>query len=231
MPKYTVKKGGEMLRAVAAGFYGARRVTPGETLFAQEGESFSWALPLNAAQTPGIGDSALLEQPVSQIVPKLKGMTDADLRALRDAESRGETPRSTLLNTIDDELSTRLSRGGGIASGNTGSTDELSASPNDQVRRGRAATRGIGGPGDGITEQGGGNDERRFGGGLPGAQPNPDRHLGEHPGGVVGPAPDAPDTVAEDVPADAPQAETSVPARGRRRAVQTEPTPEIDPLS
>lgn len=113
---YKTSKDAEQLRATAQGFYGGRRIKPGEAFFAQsKGESFSWAMPVGAKASRSadrVDESdkhALLNKAIREILPALKPMSDADLRALRDSESKGDN-RTTLLNAIDDELANRVGK-------------------------------------------------------------------------------------------------------------------------
>lgn len=104
--KYVVKSGGEYLRARSAGYYGDARVQPGEKFFAREGETFGWAVPANIPHDSEPEDAGLLSKPIKDILPALKGLSDASLRALRDEEAGGGN-RKSLVNAIDDEIENR----------------------------------------------------------------------------------------------------------------------------
>lgn len=120
---YKTTKDGEQLLAVADGFYEGRRVRAGTKFHAtNKGERFGWAEPADAPAKRRTGKpdpddkDDPLNRPLRDLLPALKTSSDADLRALRDGEARGQN-RVTLLTAIDDEIATRLQSGGASLGG------------------------------------------------------------------------------------------------------------------
>lgn len=142
--KYTTKEDSEELVASSRGYYAGAQIEPGQKFRARDkGESFSWAAPEGAdSKKRSEEKTGYLAGSVRDIVGRIKGLSDADLKAYRAEEGRGDQ-RKSVLTAMDDEIANRQT--------------------NPSVPAGA-----------GKTGKGGGNDERRFGGGIPGGEPNPD---------------------------------------------------------
>lgn len=147
--KYVTKADGEELVATARGYYAGQQLDPGMKFRVHDkGTTFSWAEPVSAdrkKREKDAEDTGYLSRPTREVVTRIKDLSNADLKAYRDDEANGQA-RKSVLRAMDDEIANRASKPG------------ASTVP----------------AGTGMTEKGGGNNERRFGGGIPGKEPNPD---------------------------------------------------------